>query len=136
MLDRKNVIKQSKKNTWRVCCYGLGHMGKRLNREIPGIFGLKPELFCDGNSERVETFALEGAVPIFLDELLNAKDDILVFVLVDDPQDKAIKENLSVNPYLHVLTLRDLLESDKVMRHYFGKELFDIYSELNIQRTF
>lgn len=132
--EKEKLIERAIGDGWMVCCYGLGHMGKTVCSEIPKIFNLTVSLFCDRDDERVRRFVLEGARPIYLNDLLSAAEDILVFVLVDDPYDVEIVENLSINPHLHLITLRDMLDMDEVIRYYFGEELYGIYSKTETEK--
>ena len=132
--EKEKLIERAIGDGWMVCCYGLGHMGKTVCSEIPKIYHLKISLFCDRDDESVGRFVLEGARPIYLNDLLSAVEDILVFVLVDDPYDVEIVENLSINPHLHLITLRDMLDMDEVIKYYFGEELYGIYSKTEIQK--
>lgn len=134
--DKKEIIKKAIDNKWEVCCYGLGFLGKKLYSEIPSIFNLKATLLCDGNDRCVEVFSKQDTRAIYLKELLIVKKDILVFVLVDDPMDGEIIDNLCINPCLHLVTLRDLLNMEDVVKYYFDDELYDIYSQLEVQKGF
>ena len=128
--EKESLIGRAKEEDWIVCTYGLGYLGKKLYEEIPGVFGLKTNLFSDSDSLKVDAVALEGIKGIHKQELLAFAHPVLVFVLVDDPYDLQIKEDLSANPNLVIVTLRELAEMDYVKELLYGKDLFEKYLQL------
>ena len=123
MID-KNVIVQARNGVVGVCTYGLGYLGKRLYKEIPGLFGIKADYFCDGSDEKVDSIKLEGMKGIYKKDLINSKILFLVFILVDDPYDIEIQNELLINKGLYTVTLREMAQMDEVMMRFYGDEVF------------
>ncbi len=131
----KECLSKARKDNWRVCVYGLGYMGKRLFEEIPGIFGLKADCYCDGDDEKVDNTRLGELQPMHISELLTASAPVLVFVLVDDPFDIEIVKKLRINKNLYVYSLRDLLEVDTVIKHYYGEDFYLRFQKLAVMES-
>ena len=119
---------------WNICTYGLGYLGKRLYKEIPDIFGLKANFFCDGNDEKVDSVQLPEMTGIYRNDLIRSENPVLVFILVDDPYDIEIQDALSVNRKLHTLTLREMAQMSIVMRSFYGEDLYNRYLGLKDYR--
>ena len=105
----------------------MGYLGERLSDLPKRLFGLDSIVFCDGNDSKVEDGLFQGKCCLFKHELMEVREDYLVFVLVDYPYDEVIVESLSGNHCLHTLTMMDLLNMDLVMKDFYGESL---YSEL------
>ena len=123
-------IEKARQEGWSVCTYGLGYLGKRLYKDIPSIFGLSADCYCDGNDSNVESIVLPGMKGIYKDDLIKTPNPTIVFILVDNPYDIEIKKILSVNKSLHTLTLRELTQMNSVIKEFYGEELFEKYMAL------
>lgn len=124
MID-KHIIEQAQNGAISICTYGLGYLGKRLYKEIPGMFGIKADYFCDSSNEKVESISLEGMKGIYKEDLIKSDIHFLVFILVDDPYDIEIQNELLENKALYTVTLREMAQMDEVMRIFYGDEIFD-----------
>ena len=124
---KEKMIDTAVCDQWKVCVYGLGYLGHRLYRLVPELFGLSADFFCDGDEGKVDSTDLPGIMAIHKKELVEVKESFLVFVLVDSPTDRVIAESLSCNPNLHVVTVRELIQMDSVIRSFYGDEFFVKY---------
>ncbi len=131
MERKQNYIKQAREEHWKVCVYGLGYLGKRLYREIPGIFGLVPDLYSDGNDEKVDATGYKSVLGIYKRDLLTVNEPVLVFILTDNPIDKEIDKALSKNHYLHTVSIREVIQMDETIRSFYGNDLYVKYKKLN-----
>ena len=138
MTDSRNqkysFIKQAQKEHWKVCVYGLGYLGKRLYRIVPDIFGLTPDLYSDGNDEKVESAGYDGITGVYKRDLLAVNEPVLVFILADNPIDKDIEKTLSENSYLHTVSIREVIQMDDTIRSFYGDDLFAKYKKLEEYR--
>ncbi len=124
------IIEHAKNENWDTCTYGLGYLGKRLYKVIPNMLGFSAQYYCDGDDDKVDSIILPGMQGIHKADLIKADSPAIVFILVDDPYDIEIQDMLSVNNYLHTVTLRELALMDDVIESFYGKALYEKYKEL------
>lgn len=129
-MNIEELLSKAKKSNYIICVYGLGKLGQRLYNEIPSIYGLKADIYSDGDDKKVDAISLEGIKGVHVEELIKISVETVVFVLVDDPYDIDIKNNLSVNKKLHIVTLRELAEDDIVIRYYYGVDCMKEFSNI------
>lgn len=131
VLEKKyKFITQARKDHWKVCVYGLGYLGQRLYLSVPQIFGLSPDIYSDGNDEKVDTDGYDGLAGVYKRELLALKEPVLVFVLADNPADREIEKTLSENENLHIVLVREIIQMEETIRSFYGDELYDKYVKL------
>lgn len=124
------IIQQAKEKNWMICTYGLGYLGKRLYKEIPGMFELSAQFYCDGDDGKVDSVILPEMKGIYLKDLLEVRYPTIVFILVDDPYDMEIQEILSINDNLYTITLRELSQMNYVIKAFYGEAVFEKYKKL------
>lgn len=127
---KDKYLEQAKDEQWKVCIYGLGFLGKRLRNHIPQMFGLIPDYYCDSEDRKVDEARIDDSKPMYREELRALCEPVIVFVLVDDPYDIEIEEDLKENSNIYTYTLRELALMDKVICEFYGEELFDMYKKL------
>ncbi len=130
MCMKEEYLAKAKKEKWKVCTYGLGYLGKRLRHEIPEMFGLEPYYYCDSNDDKVDAVVFDDSVPIHKNQIKALSEPIIVFILVDDPFDLEIENDLKENKNLYTYTLRQLALMDKVIHDFYGDEMFEMYKKL------
>lgn len=130
-MSKIDLIKDAQLQKWAICVYGLGYLGRRLLLEIPSLFGLIPNYYCDGDDKKVDSIKLAGAQPIYKNEILQMKEHCLVFILVDDPYDIEIQNMLSNNTFLYTITLRELVQLDDVIKLFYGNQFYKKYISLS-----
>jgi hypothetical protein len=124
------IITLAKIENWDICTYGLGYLGKRLYNIIPDMIGLSAQYYCDGDDGKVDSIRLPGMKGIHKEDLIKAESPKIIFILVDDPYDLEIQKKLSINDYLHTVTLRELALMDDVIESFYGEVLYKKYKEL------
>lgn len=126
----KKIIDRAREESWKVCIYGLGYLGKKIAGRLPDILHIKIDYYCDGNAENVESFRLSGAVGIEKESLKGVREEVLVLILVDYPYDDEIRKELAGNPCLHTVRLRDIAAIDEVAADFYGADLYKRYQSL------
>ena len=127
---KEKYLEQAKDKQWKVCTYGLGYLGKKLRHTIPQMFGLNTDYYCDTDDKKVDDAEYSDSKSIYRRELKKIEEPVIVFVLVDDPYDIEIEEDLKENSNIYTYTLRELALMDKVICEFYGEELFDMYKKL------
>lgn len=123
-MTHDELIKQAHTEKWDVCIYGLGYLGQKLYKEVPDMLGLKVGYYCDGSNKKVDEVRLPGIRGVYKSELLRMDHSMLVLIMVDDPYDKEIKNELSVIENLHPITLRELTGTQLVIREFYGDAIY------------
>ncbi len=124
------IIERAKKENWMICTYGLGYLGKRLYKDIPGMFELSAKFYCDGDDGKVDSVILPEMKGIYIKDLLEVRHPTIVFILVDDPYDMEIQEMLSANDNLYTVTLRELAQMNYIIKAFYGDAVFEKYKKL------
>lgn len=130
LIQKHNYIKQTRQEQWKVCVYGLGYLGQRLYRLIPSIFDLTPDVYSDGNDEKVDVAGYDDISGVYKRDLLTVSEPVLVFILADNPIDKEIEKTLSENRYLHTVSIREVIQMDETVRSFYGDDLYAKYKKL------
>ena len=109
----------AKKNNWKICSYGLGVMGIGTGRKLLEWLNVTPDFYCDRNSKVLDRYSIANDKKIYLEELLQIKEDVLVFVFIGAEHSQNAQQELEKNSYLHVVTWQELLRGDELIEKYF-----------------
>lgn len=129
-MDYDELFRNWTKVKWKVCIYGLGYLGRRLFNTIPDILGIKVDMYSDSDRSKVDSASFTDVCGIYVEDLLKIEEDVVVLVMADDPYDDEIETMLSVNKYLHTITLRQLTHLGIVIENFYGESLHMKYMAL------
>lgn len=114
------LLDNARNNNWKICSYGLGIMGKGTGRSLLGWLKVEPNYYCDRDSEALESYPVAKEKKIHLEELLQIKEDVLVFVFLNAKYSENAQQELEKNTFLHVVTWQELIREDELIKEYFG----------------
>ena len=129
-MTNNELIELAQNDNWDVCVYGLGFLGNKLYKEIPNILGLNAVYYCDSDNQRVDEVRFPGMLGVYKSELIKTNHPTLVLIMVDDPYDKEIKYELSINERLYPITIRELAGTKLVLSAFYGDSIYSQIAEL------
>ncbi len=113
-------IDKAKKGHWKICLYGLGLIGSSFGEECLSYFSLHADYYSDRDKNVLERYCVPSGNKISPSELLEVKENTLVFVFCGNKYIESIVSFLASNSYLHIITFQELCECDEVIEKYFG----------------
>lgn len=114
------LIEEARKKRWKICAYGLGTKGKGNGRKLLEWLKIVPDYYCDRNSEVLDNYHIANEKKIYLEELLEIREEVLVFVFMGAEYSANARYELEKNKCLHVLTWQQLVRDDELIMEYFG----------------
>ncbi len=120
MENLESILDAIRTNKTKTCIYGLGLVGSRIGKQTLELLNLQIDFFCDSDERKIQGTKISGACGMKKEALLAS--DIPVAVFVFSPRfDSEIREELSTNRNLIVLSYIDIRETD-----YFFKRFYEV----------
>lgn len=126
------IIEECKKNNWKICMYGLGKIGVNYGKEFLEYLDISPDFFCDKNQKKLDMYPVEITKKISLGRLKIENRDILVILMIGFLYEEEVVKELSINSKLHILTWKQICESEEVLTKFYGVDKFPDIEEKNI----
>lgn len=114
------LLEEARRRNWKICSYGLGAMGTGTGRKLLEWLEIIPDYYCDRNYEVLDKCPIVSEKKIYLEELLQTKEDVLVFVFIGAEYSEGARCELEKNKHLHVVTWQQLVRDDELIKAYFG----------------
>lgn len=120
LMDMLVKIEKAKKENWKICIYGLGLIGSNFGDECLSYFDLKPDFYCDANTEVLDNWNAPADKKIVKEKLIKSETDFLVLMFVSEARYDNIYSDFMNNSRLHIITWNDIQKCEKVICCYFN----------------
>ena len=114
------LIEEVKSKKWKICSYGLGVWGTGTGRKLLEWLNIEPDYYCDRDLEVLEKYPVEKEKKISISDLLQVKEEMLVFIFLGTEYIRSAQQELQKNSYLHILSWQQLIREDELIKKYFG----------------
>ncbi len=123
MYDVEERIIWCKKNSFKICIYGLGKLGGNNGAMLLLYFDLVADYVCDADPQKLLCWSHNYTEAISREVLLNSNERVLVFVFVGLGIVDEVKGDLQNNKNLIVITVGELCNSYTVLQRYLKLNL-------------
>lgn len=115
------TVSAAQKNNWKIGIYGLGQFGRSVGMPLMKCIGFKIDFASDKNEAAIQSYTdshkeVEG---ISYNELISLEEDVLVMACVGIEYIEEVCGLLAQNPFLHTITIDDIMAQDSVLEKFY-----------------